>query len=191
MSDKRSKLPYLFVNGHSEGDYVTIFKKYFPKLKEYACLFVPDSAAEDIVQDILVYLWENREKLTINTSLEAYLFRSVYQRCISHFRRQQILSKHHGQMVIQIKQEELAYFDPEQNEALRHLFMNDLKKDLDAAIESLPQKCREVFILSFIHELRNKEISEKLQISSNTVESHITNALKTLRERLRKIIPFF
>lgn len=177
-----------FVNGHSEGDCEVIFKKYFLPLVKYAQLFVQVQPAEDIVQDVLVYLWENKKSIQIHTSLDAYLFRSVYQRCLSYLKRQNLLTKHHSQLEIELRQEEMRFFDTDQNEAIRSLFMNDLKKDLDTAIEALPERCRQVFELSFMRDLRNKEISEMLNISVNTVESHITNALKTLRAKLSRFM---
>lgn len=189
MTNRNLKSTGFVVNIYSEGDYEDIFKKYFLALKKYAQLFVQDQAAEDIVQDILVFLWENRENIQIHTSLEAYLFRSVYQRCLSYIKRENILQKHLSQIEIDLRHEEMSYFDSDQNEAIRKLFMNDLGKELNTAIDSLPNKCREVFEMSFLHDLRNKEISEKLHISVNTVESHITNALKALRSKLSRYMP--
>lgn len=180
-----------FKDSYSAVDYESVFKKYFPALRKYACLFVQEHAAEDIVQDILVYLWENRRISEIHTSLEAYLFRSVYQRCLSHIKQQNIRSRHLSQIEIDLRQAELSYFDSDQNEAIRKLFLNELSHELNNAIDSLPPRCREVFELSFMQEYHNKEISEKLNISVNTVESHITNALKALRRKLSKLMAVF
>ncbi len=181
----------IFGSGYSEIEYEAVFKKYFPSLRKYAQLFVSEQAAEDIVQDVLVYLWEKRLKIEIHTSLEAYLFRSVYQRCLSMIKKQNIHSKHLTQVEIDLQQAELSYFDSDQNEAIRKLFLNDLSQELNKAIDSLPARCREVFELSFLQDFRNKEISEKLDISVNTVESHITNALKTLRKKLSRLMAIF
>ncbi|MDP4210814.1 MAG: RNA polymerase sigma-70 factor [Bacteroidota bacterium] len=189
MSIKNAESIDFLVNGQATGDYEIIFKKYFPALKAYAQLFVHEQVAEDIVQDILVYLWENRGNIQIHTSLEAYFFKSVYQRCISHIKRQNLLLKHHSQIETNLREEEISYFDSEKNEAIRKLFMNDLQKEISSAIDSLPPKCREVFEMSFLQDYKNKEISEKLAISVNTVESHITNALKALRGKLAKLMP--
>ncbi len=180
-----------FKNSYSEIEYEAVFKKYFPALRKYAQLFVHEQAAEDIVQDILVYLWENQRNLDIHTSLEAYLFRSVYQRCLSLIKHQNTHSKHLSQVESDLRQAELSYFNSDQNEAIRKLFMNDLSLELNKAIDSLPVRCREVFELSFQQDYRNKEISEKLNISVNTVESHITNALKALRKKLSRLMTVF
>jgi len=191
MSDDRADSIQNFVNSCSEVDYEAVFKTYFLALRKYACLFVPEQSAEDIVQDILVHLWENRENLIIHTSLEAYLFRSVYHRCISSIKLRNIQSRHLTQIEIDLRHDEMRFFDSDENEAIRKLFMNDLNAELNQAINSLPSKCREVFEMSFLQDYRNKEISEKLKISVNTVESHITNALKALRKKLSRLMLVF
>ena len=191
MSGNRANSTRNFVNSCSEVDYEAVFKTYFLPLRKYACLFVPVQIAEDIIQDILVHLWENRENLIIHTSLEAYLFRSVYHRCISSIKLQNLRSRHLTQIEIDLRHDEMRFFDSDENEAIRKLFMNDLNVELNQAINSLPSKCREVFEMSFLQDYRNKEISEKLNISVNTVESHITNALKALRKKLSKLMSVF
>ena len=191
MSGNRANSTRNFVNSCSEVDYEAVFKTYFLPLRKYACLFVPVQIAEDIIQDILVHLWENRENLIIHTSLEAYLFRSVYHRCISSNKLQNLRSRHLTQIEIDLRHDEMRFFDSDENEAIRKLFMNDLNAELNQAINSLPSKCREVFEMSFLQDYRNKEISEKLKISVNTVESHITNALKALRKKLSRLMLVF
>ncbi len=191
MSGNRANSTRNFVNSCSEVDYEAVFKTYFLPLRKYACLFVPVQIAEDIIQDILVHLWENRENLIIHTSLEAYLFRSVYHRCISSIKLQNLRSRHLTQIEIDLRHDEMRFFDSDENEAIRKLFMNDLNAELNQAINSLPSKCREVFEMSFLQDYRNKEISEKLKISVNTVESHITNALKALRKKLSRLMLVF
>jgi len=191
MSKHRANSTGDFVSNCFEVDYEVVFKHYFPALRKYAHLFVTEQVAEDIVQDILVHLWENRENLNIHTSLEAYLFRSVYHRCISSIKQQNIHARHLTQIEIELRHEELSFFDSDRNETIRKLFMNDLSFELNNAINSLPSKCREVFELSFLQDCRNKEISEKLHISVYTVESHITNALKALRKKLSKLMSVF
>jgi len=72
------------------------------------------------------------------------------------------------------------------NDPVRQLFLSELKHDMRQAISELPERCREVFMMSYIYQLKNREIAEILNISVNTVENHISNALKTLRKKLKK-----
>ncbi len=76
--------------------------------------------------------------------------------------------------------------DPEKNPTIRNLFDGDLHKSLDEAIAGLPPKCREVFKMSYIEDIPNKEISARLGVSLSTVENHIYSALKQLRRTLSK-----
>ena len=79
-----------------------------------------------------------------------------------------------------------AYYAPDNSPIIRKLYSDDLRASLDAAIESLPPKCREVFKLSYLEDLSNREISERLGISQSTVENHMYSALKQLRQKLSK-----
>lgn len=162
------------------------FKRFYPRLTAYACLFVDDVAAEDIVQDFFVYLWENSEFIDIHTSLEAYLFKSIYLRCLNLIKQRNTHKNHHKQIEEYLLKFEKQLFDPDANESIRRLFMDELGAEINAAIDSLPEKCRQVFLLSYIHDLKNKEIAEILGISNKTVENHIHNALKVLRVKLSK-----
>ena len=163
-----------------------LFRKHFPGLKAYGCLFVDAEAAEDIVQDVFIKIWENKEKLSIHTSLSSYLFKSVYTRCLNHINRQKMLLVNHQQIESEMRDYEASFFDPDKSEIIHALYMNDLRTEINQAIESLPQKCREVFTLSYMMDMKNKEISDLLDISVSTVEKHINHALKILRQLLNK-----
>lgn len=77
-----------------------------------------------------------------------------------------------------------GYYDPDSCDIIRRLYNADLRADLQAAIESLPVRCREVFVLSYLQDMPSKEISRKLGISLSTVDNHIYSALKQLRDKL-------
>jgi RNA polymerase sigma-70 factor (ECF subfamily) len=90
-----------------------------------------------------------------------------------------------------LKIREVILSNPDENPVIRKLYVNELKEELHQAIENLPEKCREVFKLSYLDDHRNKEISEILNISVSTVEKHINHALKTLRKTLSHIKMLF
>ena len=166
-----------------------LFHALYPRLTAYATLFVDSAAAEDVVQDVFVYLWEHLAKVVIHSSLEAYLFRAVYQRCLNQIQQLKMKDTYHRQVEERLTTIERQAFDPETNDAIRQLFLSELKHDMRKAISELPERCREVFMMSYIYELKNKEIAEILDISVNTVENHMTSALKTLRTKLKKYAP--
>ena len=165
-----------------------LFKIHYPSLKAYACLFVESETAEDIVQEVFIYVWENKGAITIHTSIKAYLFKATYTRCLNYINRQKMMTINHRQIERELRDYEASFFDPEKNEIIRKLYMNDLREEINQAIESLPQKCREVFTLSYIMDRQNKEISKLLDISVSTVEKHINYALKVLRKLLQNKI---
>ncbi|MBP8790520.1 MAG: sigma-70 family RNA polymerase sigma factor, partial [Breznakibacter sp.] len=78
----------------------------------------------------------------------------------------------------------LVYFGSEQRDGLRLMVLNEDRVEIEKAIDELPEKCREVFKLSYLYGLKNKDIADALQLSLRTVEAHIYKALKFLRERL-------
>jgi RNA polymerase sigma-70 factor, ECF subfamily len=162
-----------------------LFRTFYPGLRAYANLFAPSEAAEDIVQDVFVNIWEDKEVITIHTSLQAYLFRAVYTRCLNYIRRQKMLQVNHHHIGMEMRDEEASFLDPDKNEIIRRLYMNDLRDEINQAIDSLPLKCREVFTLSYMADMKNREISKLLDISVSTVEKHINHALKTLRQLLQ------
>lgn len=163
-----------------------LFKRFYPRLTAYACLFVDTEVAEDLTQDLFVYLWEHSGEIRIHTSLESYLFKAMHQRCLNYIKQRKTHDYHHKLIDNYLAEHEEKLFDPNTNDSIRKLFMEELKTEINAAVDSLPEKCREVFMLSYFYDLKNKEISEVLGITVSTVENHIYNALKILRKKLSK-----
>jgi RNA polymerase sigma-70 factor, ECF subfamily len=170
------------------GAFTSLFKIHYPPLKAYACLFVDSESAEDIVQEVFIYVWENKGTITIHTSIKAYLFKATYTRCLNYLYRQKMMTTNYRHIERELRDYEASFYDPDKNEIIRKLYMNDLREEINQAIESLPQKCREVFTLSYIMDMKNKEISKFLDISVSTVEKHINYALKVLRQLLQNKI---
>lgn len=79
------------------------------------------------------------------------------------------------------------YYDPDRNPVIRHLFNQDIKETINNSIDALPDRCREVFRLSYIEGFSHREIARKLSISERTVDSHIYSALRELRTSLSSI----
>jgi len=179
-----SHLPVAF----DKESFDKLFIALYPRLTAYATLFLESDVAEDVVQELFVYLWEHSGKLFIHSSLEAYLFKSVYLRCLNQIKQRKMKDTYHRQVEERLTAIEQQAFDPEMNDPVRQLFLSELKQDMRQAISGLPERCREVFMMSYIYQLKNKEIAEILNISVNTVENHMTSALKTLRTKLKKYI---
>jgi RNA polymerase sigma-70 factor, Bacteroides expansion family 1 len=192
LSKELSTEELFIVKKMIEGD-VESFKYFFDKYYNDLCNFVniylhDKTLSEEIVQDIFVYIWGNKEKLKISTSVKAYLFTASKLKSLNYLRD----SKNQKRII-----DHLGKISPHDTVELNDAFADtdEFRNILDAAIEQLPDKCREIFLLSKKEELSNKEIAEQLGISVKTVENQMTIALKKLREYLlpyrSKIFLFF
>lgn len=164
----------------------TLYDRFFAKNYAYALRYVRNkSDAEDVVIQVFANIWEKRSKLNINSSVSSYLFKSVYNRCID-------LIKNNNRYDFDY----LNRDDFEKEAGVRYnvediLLNKELNEIISASINNLPEQCKRVFELSRFEDLSQKEIAKKLNISENTVETHIGRALKKLRESLTKYILIF
>jgi len=173
--DETMKLIERLKNGE-ETAFIQLVHLYDRRLFGYALTLTNDHAlAQDILQNVFLRTWEKRKKLCIISSLQTFLFKSVYNEFINQYK------KNRSTMVLEQK-----YFEALDNVVLSHSETSWEKVTARAAqeIESLPPKCREVFVLSRKEGLTNLEISEYLKVSIKTVEAHLTKAFGVLRKRL-------
>jgi RNA polymerase sigma-70 factor (family 1) len=137
------------------------------------------SAAEDLVQETFVRFWLGRHKFDIQKNIQAYLNGTLKHCIINYFHQEQ-------------KKKTTAFHDDEEvldNETSEYLEFNNLHEFYEQSLLKLPQKCREVFILSR-KGYSLKEISVSMNISEKTVEAHISKALKILRVEMKDYIAF-
>lgn len=171
--------------------YETFYKFMQPRLYSFCRKTIDDKEiSRDVVQDVFISFWENRSHLNIHGSLTSYIFQMTYFKCMDHLRRLKIESNYQNYAALKIKESELSFFDPEYN-ASGSLFFKEIETSIATAINSLPEQCRNIFIMSRVDELKNKEIAEKLGLSVRTVESQIYKALKTLKSELKEYYPVF
>lgn len=154
-----------------------IYSQYYSSLCSYAYTFIPDEdEAEEIVQSIILKLWEQKENLDAIQSLKSYLYRSVKNTCLNFIKHQKLEEKYRESAWVELKKIESEFIDPYHNK--------ELENHITKAINELPERCREVFELSRFEGKKNKEISECLDISTKAVEANITRALATLRKKV-------
>jgi RNA polymerase sigma-70 factor (family 1) len=162
----------------NERAFEKIFDSFWRQLFYKANSILQDEdEAKDAVQTVFTDLWRRREEKVI-LNLKSYLFNAVKYQVFKKLRDNKITQSHIDRF------EEITSFDNIDD----MIHYNEINENLNAAINRLPDKCKEVFILSRFEELSNKEISEKLNISIKTVENHITKALRNLRSDLEGII---
>ncbi len=184
------------ISGIQKGDreaFNDFCKDELPVLMSYARIFLPDEWADDAVQDVLFSFWRNRQGLSEDAPVRSYLMKAVYNRAMNYLRKEKLSRRYKEWNDARITLLGLEGADPERNPVIRNLFDGDLRKNLEEAISSLSPKCREVFKMSYIEDIPNKDISARLGISLSTVENHIYAALKHLRAMLAndKALLFF
>ena len=159
----------------------TIFRTWYGPLVGTAERMLRDRAvAEELVQDVMLELWRRRESLAADGSPQAYLFQATRNRVLNHLRHLKIEQRSEPE----IRGEGSSA--PQADSALVH---EELDVAVQQAVQSLPDRCREVFELSRVHGLKYAEIAKALGISVKTVEAQMGKALRTLRERLAPWLP--
>lgn len=149
-----------------------------------------DEDAENIVQDLFVYLWENLGILDTLSNPNAFLFTLIKNRCIDFLRRKNNITNKKVPVDLQTRELYLKFQALQQFDE-NALSANDIEKILNEAINKLPPKCKEVFILSRMEGLKHQEIAMRLDISARTVQNHIISALGKLKILLKDYLPLY
>ena len=160
--------------------YGVLFRRYYPMLCAYATKFVELKDAEEIVQDVMLWLWENRETQTFETSLSQYLFKTVYHRATN------LIVRHQSQL----RADTLFYENMQEMLQDTDFYqLEELQKRIREAVDALPPTYREAFVMHRFDNNSYKEIAEILQVSPKTVDYRIQQALKQLRITLKDYLP--
>lgn len=161
-----------------------IVESYWPRLHKFALTYVmDDEVAKEIVQDTFLALWERRKELDKDTCLITYLMVVNRNKCLNYLK-----SLHWETVEISELTENAIYQRSNlyvlEDESLEILVTKELHQAIEAALEKLPPKTKEIFIQSRYEGLKNREIAEQQQLTVKAVEFHINKALKQLRSDL-------
>lgn len=156
-----------------------LFKAFNRPLTLFAQQYVFDvHVGEDIVQENFVYFWENIHKIEIRTSLKAYFYQSIKNRCYNYLRNQNIYDKHKIRYVESL----LASNDPD-------VFTDpEIHNVLNNAISLLPPEMGKIIRLKYIEKKKILEVSGILQVSNNTVKTQLARGKQKLKELLSEMI---
>jgi RNA polymerase sigma-70 factor (ECF subfamily) len=159
------------------GQFESLFRSSYVSLVRYAKTLIKDhDTAEEIVQDLFFRLWQDREKLKIESSLNGYLFRSVHNRCLHSIEHNRVVSRH---------VEEMSNRQSETQESPSDILnYKELQEKVARILEKLPERCGKIFTMSRFDGLKYTEIAEKLSVSIKTVEANMGRALKEFRKEL-------
>ena len=186
----RRKADELFdqVKAGDQKAFEQLFSIYFARLNDFAKNVVRDDViSQDIVQEVFVKVWESSAEIE-SINLEAFLFRLVRNRCIDYIKHIKVVNNRMQEVNISSKYEELYRIDFIGNEPYV-LIEQELKAKIERTIQGLPERCREVFIMSRMDGLKNKEIAEKLDINIKNVERHISRAMQSFRQNFSEELP--
>ncbi|MEQ8714083.1 MAG: RNA polymerase sigma-70 factor [Cyclobacteriaceae bacterium] len=169
----------LLIKGLKAGDeqsFERLFDVYYELLISYASKYLssPDERSE-VIQRVFIRLFERRGSLEIQ-SLKAYLLKSTYHGCLEELRRR----KHFLDTKETDQVDDTDYIEQAEREA-----------EIWKAIDTLPKKCHQIFVMSRFDDLKNQQIADQLGISKRTVETQISIALKTLRKNLLSLFWIF
>jgi len=172
------KLILEHLKNSNQGVFEMVFKYYYSGLVVYADQIINNtSVSEDIVQSIFMKLWETRQTLEIR-SFRAYFIQCVKNRCIDHLRSCEVKNKYNTLNIVS---------DQAANEDDLWL-RSELDELIQQAIDKLPPRCREIFMMSRIESMKTAEIADKLNLSGRTVETQISKALRILRVELAEYL---
>jgi RNA polymerase sigma-70 factor, ECF subfamily len=170
-----------------DGNHVAfrcLFQNYYQRLFLFACKFVEEDIAKDLVQDCFLELWMNRNKTEINSSFSSWFFTVVKNRCLKYLKQESKKAGNHDNYRLKLKEEELNFFIHSEKSILEF----EVKERIQKVVEQLPPKCSQVFSESRFNGLSNKEIAGKYDISLKAVEKQISKALKLFREEFKDLI---
>jgi len=174
----------LFVRVVRDGDYNAfseLFSRHYKSLCNYAMRVVTlHEIAEEVVADVFVKLWKNREQIEVHTSFEAYIYRSVKNQALDYLKLK-AYRLHKNEPLEAIP---WSHLHTDQQNPWEELSFNELYSEVEGFISALPRQCQLIFRLNREEGLRYREIADKLQISIKTVETQMGRALKVLRERI-------
>ncbi len=159
--------------------YERLFRSYYQGLYGFAYTYLRDQVpAEEMAQEVLLYLWEKRLDISIKTTLKTYLYSAIKNKCLNYIKYELPRNQ-------QLEESHLAFMttNPEED----HEPDTRIKTYIQQAISQLPKKCQQIFVLSRYGGLTYEEIADEMEISVKTVENQMTIALRKLRESLRPV----
>lgn len=156
-----------------------LFDRFYQQLLGTSINMLKDvDLAKDVVQEVFLQIWKKRSELNINSSVGGYLKRAVINRSLNKIRaKKSFLDTQHL--------EEKPSKEPS---AVDYLEEEDLHKAMKTALDTLPDRCRTIFVMKRLEGMSQKEIAGELGISPKTVENQITKALKVLKESVKPFL---
>lgn len=162
--------------GHIQA-FDLLYEKYSRNLYSFSrSLLKTHEDAEGVVQEVFLRVWNKRGELLEQKSFKSFLFSLAYNVIIDQFRKRAKDQKYEQMVIHQAQRNSLDTED-----AVEY---KQLKKQVETAIDELPEKQKHIYLMSRVEGLSYKEIAQRKKIATKTVENHINLAIKHIRKRL-------
>ncbi len=169
------------------SSFEVIYKSHYRRIFHFALQYLRDEeACSNIIQDVFSSLWDNKEKLTAETNLNAWLFTVTKNKCLKYIRDLRSEERH----LDNLSERRMSLIHDALNSLdTSPMAFQEIEKIIQQTLDSLPLQCRRAFEMSRFDEKKYSEIAEEMQIAQKTVETHISNALKIFRITLKDYLP--
>ena len=181
MDENAERISLELIAGDEQA-FDTVYKQYYRGLCAFASQYVTVPESEEIVQDVMMWLWENRCTLMEELTLKTLLFTIVKNKALNRLSHFEIKRKVHQEIVDK--------YDSELNNPDFYL-SDELFRLYEEALKRLPKEYLEAYEMNRNQHLTHKEIAEKLNVSPQTINYRIGQALKLLRVALKDYLPLF
>lgn len=168
---------------YKEENYKNIFENFYKPLVNFASAHTSDAGvAEDLVQEIFVYIWSKELEFENLLALKTYLYRSVLNRCRNHLRDVRLRHQHEKKM--------LEDLDEQDNSLMNGIIREEVYRQLTAALECLPPQCRKIYDMAQ-DGMKSSEIAEELGLAVETIKRQRKIARRILQDKLGKYTVLF
>ncbi len=167
------------IKSGDKNSFKLIFDMHFNALCSFGYKYIPDTAeVEDLIQEVFISFWENRQNFEHINALKAFLYNSVRNKCLNSLKHKSVLKKHESSLVYELESDHLF---------TNHVIEEETFNQLYREINNLPESAQKIMLLA-LKGLKNREIAQELNISENTVKTQKKIAYSKLKHRLSPIL---
>lgn len=166
-----------------------LFNEYYPRFIRFAIGYVRDEqVAEDFVSEAFTAYWENLQNLEPDTKPQAYILSIIRNKCLNHLQHLKVRSRvkeemsQHAEWKLNLSISTLEACDPD------FIFSDEIQLIINKTLSKLPEKTRQIFILSRYEALPYSEIAQRMNLTNKSIEYHISKALELFRLSLQEFI---
>ena len=170
----------LLLKAGDEGMFDSVYRFYYKGLCAFASQYIGGEECEEVVQEVMMWLWENRAMLVPEMSLKSLLFTMVKNKCLNSIAHARVKQQVHERLY---EKYSVLFEDPD------FYLEGELMQLLEQALDKLPAEYREAFVLNRFDNLTYKEIAERTGVSPKTIAYRICRALDILRLELKDYLP--